>query len=96
MLNKESVTNDKIQSLHSEYDHNTSELRKALQFYEHQLFIHMGHPLLAGRTSRELDSFDEVKKRATMHEVDDYINLKSKQATAMSRRDEELTNYIIS
>jgi hypothetical protein len=56
----------------------------------------MGHPLLAGRTSRELDSFDEVKKRATMHEVDDYINLKSKQATAMSRRDEELTNYIIS
>lgn len=81
--------------MHSEFDHRTLELKKALQFYEHQLFIHLGKPLMAGKQSRELDSFEVVKDRAKMHEADDFNHLKSKEAVALSPRDAEIGRYIL-
>ena len=55
----------------------------------------MGKPLLAGKTSRELDTFEVVRDRAKMHEADDFNHLKSKEAVALSPRDAEIGRYIL-
>jgi hypothetical protein len=73
------VTNHDINRIHHDFEAQTQQIEKCLQFFEHQLLMYCddgGH--FVG--NNELQPFEEIQVRQQMHEKDDYDNLVSKEA----------------
>lgn len=69
--------------MHHEFDHDTSEIQKCINFYEHQLLLYLGNQPSKSEGNpghRELETYEEIKVRRKIHETDDYVNLVCKEA----------------
>lgn len=79
-----------LNHIHQEFETQTSELQKCLNFYDHQLLMYLGTPFGSETSAKkELQTFEEIRVRRQMHENDDYVNFVCKQAVDNSMNKEE-------